>query len=266
MTTDLRKPVAVALGLDRGIVLEGQVDEAALVGIHRAQALGLAELLDLLRHQEGDLRQLLLAAPPEIAAVQEDRAGGSYLGGDAAQDHLERVESLAPPGQEKIPVPSVQVDPDRLGILRDPEFDLERGGGWRTLSGIPEFSTESVAWAVAVTGPPVSFATPSSGAGLPSSSPDRIRIADAAAPHAEKAAPSFLHHLVVQLLAGNPQRLAGPGEGLLQILSLEFHLFAHLRTVRSAPGRRLLPRRLAGHLRVDQVLLPDGEDVVDEPV
>ena len=35
---------------------------------------------------------------------------------------------------------------------------------------------------------------------------------------------------------------------------------------RSALGRDLPPRGLPGHLRVDQVLLPDGEDVIDEPV
>src|SRR6266571_778106 len=110
----LQKAVAEAPCRHPLDVAQRQVHQPALVRVERAQDRLLATRLHLLRREDGDLHDLLLAQPPEAVAVDVDLLPGAPLVEDAVEQILHGVERLAPPVEEVVAVGAVDVDLDRL--------------------------------------------------------------------------------------------------------------------------------------------------------
>ena len=75
-----RRFLAAALGADPGVALQGQVDDAALVGVHGVEGVTLAARPDALREPLGELADLVLAACA-VALDVEDEATSLALRG-----------------------------------------------------------------------------------------------------------------------------------------------------------------------------------------
>src|SRR5436190_18291067 len=101
----LQEAIALALGLELGVLRERQVNEAALPGRERGKKNRPARPAHLVGRGAGELVERLLSVSAEVLGIEArmDRPAHA-LGGDPAHEDLEAGQSLALVGEQRLDV------------------------------------------------------------------------------------------------------------------------------------------------------------------